>query len=122
MRKQIILMVDDSKMQRKLMHNILTDHGYDVKTAASGREALNMYKNWGEFIDIVLLDLSMPDMSGEETMQRLISLDPNAKVIVVSGYANKVSRLGVLSKVKKFVGKPYQIDELLTAVNLTLVA
>ncbi len=120
MEKKTILVVDDNKTVLSLAETVLTEHGYNVKLADSGAKALDMYRDWGEFIDLVLLDLSMPGLNGDETMQQLISIDKNVKVIIVSGYAESVSRLGSMSKAKNFIKKPYDVSELTYEINVAM--
>jgi PAS domain S-box-containing protein len=81
-----ILLVDDEAEVRALTGKMLTRLGFQVQVAADGREALQRYAESGPF-DLVLLDLSMPRMDGVETYRALARDDPNARVVVCSGYS-----------------------------------
>src|SRR5438874_1851006 len=70
-RKHSILVVDDEPMALELLHGILTDAGYEVSVAQSGFECLDLFRRDGRAYDLILTDLSMPLMDGEETFLRL---------------------------------------------------
>ena len=80
-------MVDDDPAVRDVAVRFLTGHGYQALTAASGEEALDIYRKQGAAIDLVVLDLSMPGMGGHACLQRLLALDPKARVLIASGYS-----------------------------------
>ncbi len=78
-----ILVVDDEEVMRELIRDILEDAGYDVLTASDGNEALALFKK--NNVDVVLTDLIMPNKDGEEVVQELRKINPDAKIIVMSG-------------------------------------
>ncbi len=81
-----ILVVDDNLDNRRLLRLMLEKAGYGVQTAESGTEALNLYQK--NQIDVVLLDLQMPEMDGITTLKNLRQIDSNAQVIVITAYGS----------------------------------
>jgi CheY-like chemotaxis protein len=118
---ETVLLVDDEEFVRDLGKRILTRAGYKVITAPNGIEALKIYgKEQGE-IDLVILDLLMPEMGGKECLKELLTIEPELKVVVASGYSSDTSvdesaELGA----KAFVSKPFKIEELLHQVRRIL--
>ena len=83
--KQRIMVVDDEKMLLILTGELLREAGYEVVTAQSGFECLDLFRISPRKFDLVLLDLNMPLMDGEETFQRLRALRPDLKVMLCTG-------------------------------------
>ncbi|MEW6664623.1 MAG: PAS domain S-box protein [Thermodesulfobacteriota bacterium] len=84
---ETILLVDDEEMILEVAKPMLEKLGYKVLTAHSGRRALEIYRENRDRIDMVVLDMVMPDLSGRETFVLLRNLDPSAKVLLSSGYS-----------------------------------
>ncbi|NIA23104.1 MAG: PAS domain S-box protein [Proteobacteria bacterium] len=123
--KARILVMDDEKMIRDVVGEMLNIMGYEVDFAADGNEAIKKYKDAMDKnmkFDVVLLDLTIPGgMGGRETIKKLLELDPMVKGIVVSGYSTDV----IISKYKKYgfknaVLKPFQMEELSSALKEVL--
>ena len=100
-----ILVVDDEPQVREVISRILTAYGYEVILAENGREALTRFAE-SPGIDLVLLDMIMPDMGGRECLARLRTADPNARVLIATGYtsdgsAQELLREGALAIVEK---------------------
>ena len=92
---------------------MLTELGYKVFPAKSGREAIDIYKNNAEILDLVALDVIMPEMSGRDTYDELRKIDPEVKVLLVSGYSfnkqiEELMDLGCYG----FIQKPFDIIQL----------
>ncbi len=118
---QTILVVDDEPEIRELTQEALEDFGYAVHSAANGEEALDIYQEHGQTIDLILLDLNMPGMGGHNCLQELLHLDPAVRVLISSGYsANGQARESLKSGAAGFIGKPYQLKELEAAVREAL--
>ena len=116
-----ILVVDDEEWIRDIATEMLEHYGYNVFSAHSGEEALNVYNRQGDEIDLVILDLGMPGMGGHKCLKELLNLDPDLKVIIASGYSPDGEMKEVLaSGASSFVAKPYQMTDLLKAVRQTL--
>ncbi len=112
-----ILMMDDEERLRKSVGFLLDDLGYDVAFAADGKEALEIFnaeRAAGLSFDVVFLDLTVPGgMGGEETMERLLEIDPAVKAVVTSGYSNN----NIMANYESYgfaamLPKPYDIGEL----------
>ncbi len=108
-----ILFVDDEAAVLEVTRQMVELMGYEVLTASSGEEAVEVYKDHRHHIDLVLLDIIMPDMGGEETFARLKEIDPALKVLVATGYsldqkADELRELGC----KGFIQKPFQMSAL----------
>lgn len=88
-RKETILIVDDEEYILELVGISLKQLQYNVYTASNGKEALKLYKDIMDTIDMVILDIVMPDMNGEECFQKMRELNPKVKVLFISGYDMK---------------------------------
>jgi two-component system cell cycle sensor histidine kinase/response regulator CckA len=119
--KETILVVDDEEMIRHLAAATLQSRGYTVLQAQDGQQAINLYSREGDRIDLVLLDLTMPVLSGHEAFRHLLALNPHVRVLFASGYA--VEQLSDLEKelMAGFVNKPYRPNDLVIAVEDALL-
>jgi DNA-binding NtrC family response regulator len=113
--KETILLVDDEEMIRNFAKQILEIHGYSVVTAVDGQQALDLYIRQRDRFDLVILDLTMPHMSGSEVLTRIRNLDPHANVILSSGYPS-----GETYRASAFLPKPYRADTLIRVVREVL--
>jgi len=87
--------------------------GYKVLIARSGKEAIEVYEENKERIDIVLLDMIMPDMSGGETYDRLKDINPKVRVLLSSGYSIDGQATDILDRrCNGFIQKPFKMKEL----------
>ncbi len=116
-----ILVMDDEDLIRELCGKILEKLGYEVEYAEEGLEALDLYKKAKESakpFDAVIMDLTIPGgMGGKKAVRKVLEIDPEAKVIVTSGYSNDP----VLAEYKKYgfsgiITKPFKIKEISEAV------
>jgi two-component system cell cycle sensor histidine kinase/response regulator CckA len=111
--RETILLVDDEAVIMDVTRDILQALGYHVLSAAGGRQAVQMYEEAAGRIDLVILDMIMPDMGGGETFERLKSVNPEIKVILSSGYSLNSQAKIILNKgVQAFLQKPFRIDQL----------
>jgi CheY-like chemotaxis protein len=119
--RSTLLVVDDDEGARELTITLLSRAGFDVLAAASGPEAIGLYRSRGHEIAAVLLDGTMPGMSGAHVFDTLRQLDPEARVLLVSGYARDQAADPLLQRgLSGFLHKPYDPDELLRAVRQLL--
>ena len=95
---ETILLVDDERLVRNVGKMFLTRSGYQVIEADSGEEALSSYREELSRIALVILDINMPGMGGQKCMQELISMNPEVKIIVASGYSFSDRISGPLAK------------------------
>ena len=114
--KEAILVVDDEEDIRELTLEMLESFGYRTFGAESGEEALEIYSR--QPVDLVVMDLGMPGMGGEQCARRMLEADPQARIIIASGYmdhhmARKPGKYGLAG----FIHKPYQLRELLKKIR-----
>jgi signal transduction histidine kinase/ActR/RegA family two-component response regulator len=119
--EETVLLVDDEDMVRELGNEILQSYGYHVVLACDGLEALEIYQHRGKDIDLVILDLLMPNLGGKDTLLKLRHINPSAKVIICSGYGAREDGLQHLLSLRvNIVHKPFKPEELVSAVRLIL--
>jgi PAS domain S-box-containing protein len=113
-----ILVVDDEWIVRNLVQQALTRAGYEVLLAGNGAEALSVFSRNARKISLVLLDLVMPVMSGEEALPHLLTMKPGALVIVSSGHREEECRVRLKEpRVAGFLQKPYTAASLAAKVQ-----
>ena len=111
-----ILVVDDAAFMRMRMSKILTEAGYQVVQAENGIEAVEKYRS--EKPDAVLMDITMPEMDGLTALKEIRSLDPTARVAMVTALGQQQIVLeAVKSGAKDFLVKPCEGDRVLAAVS-----
>ena len=113
-----VLVVDDDEAALRVAERTLLRDGYRVLAAPHGRAALDVYAERGPSIDLVLLDLTMPELSGWETLQELKLLDPAVLVLLMSGYAHEAG--ADTAGAAGFLPKPYGPAELRAAISTVL--
>ena len=121
--KETVRLIDDDEMVADVGEQILNNLGYDVVKADSGKQAIKVYKENRDRIDMVILDMIMPEMSGGEIYDRLKRINPKVKVLLSSGYSID----GQASKILKqgcngFIQKPFNMSELLEKIRQILVS
>ncbi len=114
----VVLVVDDEEIVRDIARELLTECGYQVLQASHGEHGVKVFKEHHAEIDVVLLDMVMPKMAGDVAAQEILAFDPDAKVILCSGYRDDPRVIETMRKgVKRFVPKPYRIGELVSAIK-----
>ncbi|MGA7161316.1 MAG: PAS domain S-box protein [Bacteroidota bacterium] len=117
-RVSTILVVDDEQGLREMLTEILQGKEYNVITASNGVDAIKKYQLHREEIDMVISDLGMPLMGGEEVFNKLVEINPAVKVVFMTGYLEESSRNGILRRgVKSIIHKPFRIEEILDCVS-----
>ena len=109
--RETVLLVDDEPMIIDVGSAMLKNLGYFVYTAGNGSEAIDLYSTHGAEIDLIILDMIMPELSGEETFNRLKTIDPAVRVLLSSGYsldgqAEKILAAGCCG----FIQKPFNMS------------
>lgn len=108
-----ILVVDDEDMITNVASEMLATLGYQAHTAASGQEAIAFYETQAETVDLVILDLIMPGMSGYTTYARLKQINPQIKVLLSSGYSLPDEANAIIQQGNSgFIQKPYNFNSL----------
>ena len=115
--KTRILIVDDEEEFVQTLSERLTLRDYDVTTALSGEEAIETVKNYN--FDVVILDVSMPGMSGVEALGKIKKIKPLTEVIMLTGHATVESAVdGMKLGAVDYLLKPCQNDDLIAKINM----
>ncbi|HVW86976.1 MAG TPA: response regulator, partial [Bryobacteraceae bacterium] len=116
-----VLVIDDEGIVRHTARVALQRYGFEVLVASDGRAGLEVFRNLQDRDIIVLLDMTMPVMSGEETFRELRMIRPDVRIILSSGYneADAVRRF-TGKGLTGFIQKPYTADRLAKAVRAAL--
>ncbi|SRR5579884_3971640 len=113
-----LLVVEDDEMVRDAMIRLFVREGYLVLTAATGHDAIGLLRTPATSVDVVLLDIGLPDVSGADLCARMRQIFPDLPVVVCSGAARaeeleELRRLGI----SRFLTKPIALSELVEAVG-----
>jgi CheY-like chemotaxis protein len=120
-RRATILVIDDERAVRSMTAVSLESTGHTVLTAGGGREGVALFAANRERIELVLLDLTMPEMNGEQTLRALQEIDPKVPVLVMTGYAeDDVHERFQPDELAGFLAKPFAREELFGAVDAAL--
>jgi PAS domain S-box-containing protein len=116
-----ILLVDDEEMVLEVGERFLKVMGYQVLTAREGREAIEVYQKHRDTIDLVLLDIIMPNMKGGEVFDRLKEINPEVKVLLSSGYSIDGEASQILERGGSgFIQKPFDMNQLSQSIRAML--
>ncbi|MFC1820384.1 response regulator, partial [Thermodesulfobacteriota bacterium] len=111
--KERILFIDDEDIIIDVGERILVQLGYDVVIAQSGQDALEIYQKEHNQIDLVILDMILPGISGEDIFEKLQALNPNVKVLLSSGYSLNGQAAKILERgCNGFIQKPFAIADM----------
>lgn len=117
---ETILIVDDEPLVLSLAQEILENEGYSVLIAPDGETALQMYSSFQDLIGVVILDLTMPKMSGKMVFKKLLEMNDDIKVIISTGHAEEYFEEEILARAKGFLKKPYRLHDITAAVRTVL--
>jgi DNA-binding NtrC family response regulator len=116
--KGCVLVVDDEETIREVATSMLKDLGLESIPAVDGIEAVELFKQHHQHCNLVLLDMTMPRMGGEDTFTELCRIDPNVKVILSSGYNEQDATSRFSGKgLAGFLQKPYTLDALSKVIS-----
>jgi CheY-like chemotaxis protein len=119
---ETILLVDDEKMVLEVSRELLESMGYRVYAAGSGQEAIAVYMEKRNEIDLVILDMIMPGISGGETFDRLREINPGIKVLLSSGYSIEGQAQEIMDRgCNGFLQKPFRLTNLSRKVREMIV-
>jgi len=113
-----VLLVDDEEMIRDIGRAVLDRAGFRVLTADDGAEAVDVFTRERDRVSLVILDVTMPRMSGRDAFRHLVKINPTARVLFSTGYSG--GDLAELDGSVGLLGKPYRPQELLAAVQAAL--
>ncbi|MCC6797748.1 MAG: response regulator [Candidatus Hydrogenedentes bacterium] len=113
-----ILVVDDEEIVLNVGRHGLERAGYNVLTASSGADAIEIFRERHEEIGLIILDMTMPRMSGEETFRALREIQGDARIVVSSGYSRSDAALRFdAESIEDFLQKPYRTTELVALIT-----
>ncbi|MDL2288435.1 response regulator [Oscillospiraceae bacterium OttesenSCG-928-F05] len=115
-----ILVVDDAAFMRMMIKEVLTKNGFDVVgEAENGAKAVEKYKELTP--DLVIMDITMPEVNGIEALKQIKAMDANAQVIMCSAMGQQAMVIeAIQSGAKDFIVKPFQADRVFEAVKKVL--
>ncbi len=119
---ECILVVDDEAQIREITRASLEKNGYRVLTASDGAEAIPLYSQNRDRIKIVLMDMMMPVMDGPASINELREIDPQVRIIAVSGLTEGDKYANITGKVHAFLSKPYTTEKLIKTIHEVLNA
>ncbi len=114
---ETILCIEDEEDLRNQLVALLKQYGYEVLVGKDGQEGWEAFEREYEHVDVVLLDLSLPNVSGQEVLLRMLTLNPDVKIIVSTGY---VQRGAEVSGAKEILKKPYRLSQVLQTIREVL--
>lgn len=112
-----VLIVDDAAFMRMMIKDILSKNGYEVAgEAENGLKAVEKYKEVTP--DLVLMDITMPEMNGIEAVKAIKAFDPGAKIVMCSAMGQQAMVIeSIQAGARDFIVKPFQADRVLEAVR-----
>jgi CheY-like chemotaxis protein len=110
--KGTILLADDEKMVLDIGVQMLKRLGFNVIAVESGRKAIETYQKQNDAIDIVILDLVMPDLGGAEVVDAIKDINPETKIMLSSGYGRDRKTADIMQYCRAFIQKPFSMKEL----------
>lgn len=115
-----VLIVDDEEPVRDALAELLKHAGLQVLTASNGQKGIDCFRAYRTEIDLVILDMQMPVMSGPEALRSLRAIDPAVRIILSSGYSESVIDGLEPDGYTLFLQKPYELDALVEKVAYML--
>ncbi len=119
MKSYNVLIVDDSPITQRKLSDILTDAGHKIAGIVSnGLEGSELYLKFKDTIDLITMDITMPVMSGDKALERIMKEDPDAKVIMVTAVGKKdVMEKCLKLGAKNFITKPFDSEKVLKVIE-----
>jgi PAS domain S-box-containing protein len=115
-----LLLVEDEEVVRNLAVKILTNAGYRVTACADGQEAVALYRDGAAEFDLVLLDMMMPNMHGKDVFAAIKQINPQVRVLLMSGYCDSNVQEVLDQGIKGFIPKPFRSKQLLQKIREAL--
>ena len=106
-----ILLVEDEEGVRAVLHELLTGLGFEVLQAANGAEAMDLARGHAGVIDLVITDMVMPVMSGQELARKLADVRPGLRILYMSAFASNIySPSALANALADYISKPFDLD------------
>lgn len=116
-----VLVVEDEEVLIELLRGALVTNGFSVIAVQDGGEAIKVYRERGETIDVVLTDMGLPTKGGWEVLEEIKKMNPKAKVICASGFLeNSLREEMIAAGAVEFIQKPYVYTDLIALINTLL--
>jgi len=113
-----VVLVDDEEMVLDIGAKMLQHLGYEVLKAKGGRETVEMYQANKDIIDLVVLDMIMPELGGGEAFDKIKEINPNVKVLLSSGYSIDGQAREIMQRgCDSFIQKPFSIKHLSSKIS-----
>ena len=116
-KKQCVLVIDDEKAVLETIKDALECYGFTVYTASSTKEAIAVFRDNQHDIGMVLLDYLLPEMSGEWIFENLRSLDPDVRVVLLTGCEESVANRMLKRGLRGYLQKPFSMPDLVESVQ-----
>lgn len=117
-----ILVAEDHELVRESLSRMLSDLGYSVLSARSGEQALAICRDETQRLDVLLVDVVMPDMSGPEVATKAREIAPHLRYIFMSGYPGAVLEEHGVGAAEKYLVKPFRGAEIQAAIEEVLAS
>jgi PAS domain S-box-containing protein len=116
--RKTIMLVDDEKAIRQIFEEFLTGHGYEVALFENGAAALNAFKSDPESADLVITDMTMPELTGDKLSEKILEIRPDMPIILWCGFSEDISEdTAVGMGIKKYIQKPVSPRDLLQSIR-----
>jgi two-component system cell cycle sensor histidine kinase/response regulator CckA len=113
-----IFIVEDERLMLRLVEKVLLQHGYQVLVASDGEEAIEVYRRHKLEIDVVLLDVDLPKLTGWDVLLKMKEENPDVRVVIATGFLEPKMKTEMFRvTVKHFVDKPYMLDEVVETLQ-----
>lgn len=118
--KETILLVDDDETTLEIITDMLSRFGYNIIRANGGERALDVLKQEKSFIHLVILDMNMPGMSGQDCLKQIKKMSSQIKVIISTGDPGMVPVQSDAVEISGYITKPFRLEEILTQLREVL--
>lgn len=116
-----ILVVDDEKIIRSLASKVLQKNGFEIILASNGKQAVDIYLKKSSEIDLIMMDIIMPEMGGQEAAKLIKKRNPEARILYTSGFFLDADFFNNLEpSTESFLHKPFRLKDFLNAVTRAL--
>lgn len=115
--KKTIMLVDDEKAIRQIYEEFLTGHGYEVKLFENGAAALNAFEADPKGVDLVITDMTMPELTGDKLSEKILEIRPDMPIFLWCGFSEDISEdTAIQMGIKKYIQKPISPRDLLQSI------
>jgi signal transduction histidine kinase/CheY-like chemotaxis protein len=113
-----VLLIEDESTALSVLSKVLGNRAFKILTASDGETAVEIFKQHSEMVDVVLLDIGLPKMSGRDVLRRIKALKPSVKIVIASGYLESDLQPDLArDSIAAFIQKPYMIDNVIDVLR-----